>query len=84
MIFNSFEFLLFFPIVAILYFVIPKNSWRNGFLLVASYYFYMCWKPEYALLLLTSTALTYVTSHLIGGVRNIDFISLSRASFSIC
>ena len=67
MIFNSFEFLLFFPIVAILYFVIPKNSWRNGFLLVASYYFYMCWKPEYALLLLTSTALTYVTSHLIGG-----------------
>lgn len=66
MLFNSFSFLLFFPIVAILYFAIPKNNWRNYFLLAASYYFYMCWKPEYALLLLTSTALTYGTSRLIG------------------
>ena len=28
-------------------------------LLIASYYFYMNWKPSYALLLLTSTAVTY-------------------------
>jgi D-alanyl-lipoteichoic acid acyltransferase DltB (MBOAT superfamily) len=67
MLFNSFEFLLFFPLVAIIYFAIPKNNWRNYFLLVASYYFYMCWKPEYALLLLTSTGLTYVAANLIGG-----------------
>lgn len=72
MLFNSFAFLLFFPIVAILYFAIPKNSWRNYFLLAASYYFYMCWKPEYSLLLLTSTALTFGTSHLIGGAKNVD------------
>lgn len=65
MLFNSIAFLLFFPIVAIIYFAIPKNSLRNYFLLAASYYFYMCWKPEYALLLLTSTALTYGTSLLI-------------------
>lgn len=67
MLFNSFDFLLFFPIVAILYFAIPKNNLRNYFLLAASYYFYMCWKPEYALLLLTSTVLTYCTAKLIGG-----------------
>lgn len=65
MLFNSFSFLLFFPLVAIVYFAIPRNSWRNYFLLAASYYFYMCWKPEYALLLLTSTGLTYGTSLLI-------------------
>lgn len=35
------------------------------FLLAASYYFYMQWKPEYALLLLTSTAITYGAALLI-------------------
>lgn len=70
MLFNSFDFLLFFPIVAILYFAIPKNNLRNYFLLAASYYFYMCWKPEYALLLLTSTVLTYSAAKLIGGGKS--------------
>lgn len=32
---------------------------RNMLLLVASYFFYMNWKAEYALLLLTSTIITY-------------------------
>lgn len=63
MLFNSLEFLLFFPIVCIIYFAIPKNNWRNYFLLAASYYFYMGWKAEYALLLLTSTVLTYLTAY---------------------
>lgn len=29
-------------------------------MLLASYYFYMCWNPTYALLILTSTSITYV------------------------
>lgn len=33
--------------------------WRNLFLLASSYYFYMSWKPVYALLILASTVLTY-------------------------
>lgn len=65
MLFNSFEFLLFFPIVCIVYFAIPHNNWRNYFLLAASYFFYMGWKPEYALLLLTSTVITYLASIMI-------------------
>lgn len=76
MLFNSFHFLLFFPLVAALYFAIPKNSWRNYFLLAASYYFYMCWKPEYALLLLTSTMLTYIASRLIWGGKRFKRIYL--------
>ncbi|CAM4143607.1 MBOAT family O-acyltransferase [Zobellia nedashkovskayae] len=59
MLFNSFEFLLFFPIVAILYYIItPKYRWL--FLLVASYYFYMNWQPIYAILIFTSTLVTYL------------------------
>ena len=59
MLFNSLSFLLFFPVVCIVYFCIPSNKWRNLFLLGASYYFYMCWEPVYALLLIASTLITY-------------------------
>lgn len=61
MLFNSIEFLLFFPIICSLYFLIPASrlGMRNMLLLVASYFFYMNWEPVYALLLLTSTVITY-------------------------
>lgn len=59
MLFNSLEFLLFFPIVCIIYFLLGRNKYRNPFLLLASYYFYMNWKPVYAVLIFTSTILTY-------------------------
>ncbi|MEG3029560.1 MAG: MBOAT family O-acyltransferase [Oscillospiraceae bacterium] len=42
-----------------------KNIW----LLVASYYFYMCWRPEYALLILFSTVTTYLASIAIDKVQ---------------
>ena len=35
---------------------------RNLLLLSASYYFYMNWEPAYALLLLTSTVITYIAA----------------------
>ena len=62
MIFNSLAFLVFFPAVTLIYFLLPSLRWRNMFLLIASYYFYMNWKPEYALLLFTSTFITYLAS----------------------
>ncbi len=58
MLFNSFSFLIFFPFVLAVYFIIPKKV-RYIWLLVASYYFYMCWNAKYALLLLASTLVTY-------------------------
>lgn len=58
MLFNSFDFLLFFPIVALVYYLIPHKV-RHVWLLVASYYFYMCWNASYALLIFFSTAITY-------------------------
>lgn len=61
MLFNSLTFLLFFPIVCVLYYAIPsaRVKGRNLLLLVASYFFYMNWEPVYAILLLTSTFVTY-------------------------
>jgi hypothetical protein len=54
MLFNSLGFLIFFPVVAVLYFSLP-----NRLRFAASYYFYMCWNPVYAVLILTTTAIAY-------------------------
>ena len=58
MLFNSIQFLIFFPLVVTIYFVIP-NRYRWILLLGASYYFYMSWKPEYLVLILVSTLVDY-------------------------
>lgn len=69
MLFNSIPFLFFFPFVVLVYFLIPKN-WRWVWLLAASYYFYMCWNPLYAFILLGSTVITYVGGLLMSGADN--------------
>jgi len=59
MLFNSFQFVfLFFPLVFLLYFSLPPRH-RWILLLSASYYFYMCWKVEYVLLIFTITLSDY-------------------------
>ncbi len=58
MLFNSVDFLFFFPIVVLFYFLVPKKL-KNIWLLISSYYFYMFWEPVYALLILFSTVSTY-------------------------
>ena len=58
MAFNSLHFLLFFPVACLLFFLLPLRV-RWVWLLVASYYFYMSWNASYALLILTSTVVTY-------------------------
>lgn len=65
MLFNSLDFLIFFPIVVLLYFIIPKKI-RYIWLLVASYYFYMCWNAEYALLIGVATLITYISGLFLG------------------
>lgn len=68
MIFNSIEFLCFFPIVMLIYFCIPQK-FKTYWLLAASYYFYMCWNVKYILLLLTSTFITYTAALLLEHMR---------------
>ena len=71
MLFNSVDFLVFFPAVCLIYFIIPHKV-RYIFLLICSYYFYMCWNPEYALLILTSTVITYLSGLLIASAEKIQ------------
>ena len=70
MLFNSYGFLGFFPVVCIFYYFIPIR-FRYLFLLAASLFFYMCWNPKYVLLLLTSISITYLSGLLIEGTENI-------------
>ena len=67
MLFNSFEFLIFFPIVTLIYFVLPRRG-RWIWLLVTSYFFYMNWHAEYALLMAACTVVTYGCARLIDAV----------------
>ncbi len=57
--FTSFDFLVFFPVVVLLFYVMPRRL-RQLWLLLASYYFYMGWNAKYALLILASTIITYL------------------------
>jgi D-alanyl-lipoteichoic acid acyltransferase DltB (MBOAT superfamily) len=59
MLFNSLQYLVFFPIVVLLYFLFP-HRYRWLWLLACSYYFYMCWEARYAGLLFVSTFVTYL------------------------
>jgi D-alanyl-lipoteichoic acid acyltransferase DltB (MBOAT superfamily) len=58
MLFNSIEFLIFFPIVIFIYYLLP-NKLKSIWLLVASYYFYMSWNVTYVWLILTATLVTW-------------------------
>lgn len=58
MLFNSLPFLIFFPCIFVLYYALPFR-FRKYMLLIASYYFYMCWKPEFIVLILFSTLVDY-------------------------
>uniref|UniRef100_UPI0035A18260 MBOAT family O-acyltransferase n=1 Tax=Prevotella heparinolytica TaxID=28113 RepID=UPI0035A18260 len=64
MIYNSFNFVILFPLMFLLYYGIPAKykKARNLFLLVVSYLLYLNWKPVYALILLGVTIVTYISA----------------------
>ncbi|WP_058259577.1 MBOAT family O-acyltransferase [Fenollaria timonensis] len=61
MLFNSAGYIVFFTIVCLVYFILPKKL-KRVFLLMASYFFYSCWNLKYSLLMLFSTVATYGTA----------------------
>lgn len=70
MLFNSYKFLMFFPLVVFVYFIIPRKI-RYVWLLVTSYFFYMCWNLQYAILIGVSTIITYFSGVLIDKLNNL-------------
>ena len=59
MLFNSLQFLIFFPLVTLGFFLLAPR-WRWSWLLVASCYFYMCFKPVYILILALTIGVDYI------------------------
>ncbi len=61
MLFNSIEFLLFFPIVFILYWMLKNNyKYQNILLLVSSYIFYAWWDWRFLSLIIFSSFVDYL------------------------
>ena len=61
MLFNSFSFLIFFPTVTVLYFLIP-HRYRWFFLLMVSCIFYMAFIPVYILVLALTIVIDYAAA----------------------
>lgn len=72
MLFNSFEFLIFLPIVFCLYWFVNNKSlkWQNALLLFSSYVFYAWWDWRFLFLLLFSTGLDYLSGIKIFDAKN--------------
>jgi alginate O-acetyltransferase complex protein AlgI len=64
MLFNSLQFLIFFPVVTLLYFLLPQ-AWRWLLLLPASCFFYMAFYPPYILVLFSIILIDYFAGILI-------------------
>ena len=62
MLFHSLHFAVFFPVVYVLYLVLPHKA-QNRMLLVASYVFYGAWDWRYLFLLIASTVVDYLCSN---------------------
>ncbi len=58
MLFNSLEYLIFLPLVVLLYYRLGLRQ-RQILLLVASYAFYWCWSVKWSVLLATSTVVDF-------------------------
>jgi len=66
MLFNSLHYAFFLPLVVMGYFAFPARL-RWMLLLAASYYFYMCWRPAYAVLIVTSTTVDFAMARTMAG-----------------
>lgn len=69
MLFNSFKYIVFLPILLLFYFVLPAKA-KNYWLLLCSYFFYMSWNAVYGILLLACTVVSYAGAMLIQKEKN--------------
>ena len=83
MLFNTIQFLIFFPTVTLTYYLIPKQI-KRLWLLVASLFFYMCWNFKYVILLLTSILITYLSGLLMTKVEETVYSLKQKKSLKKC
>lgn len=83
MLFNSFEFLAFLPIVFLLYwFVFRGRQWQNLLIVVASYFFYGWWDWRFLFLIALTSLCSYgsglLMEHYEGQRRKQKWVSASN------
>ncbi len=69
MLFNSIGYLFFLPITVLLYYALPFR-WRWVLLLAASYFFYLIWRVEFVLVLISATLVSYFAAFKMGQITN--------------
>ncbi|MDE6256724.1 MAG: MBOAT family protein [Muribaculaceae bacterium] len=60
MLFNSIEFILFLPVVFLIYWAIKPLKWQNAFVIVASYVFYGWWDWRFLGLIFLATTTSFI------------------------
>lgn len=65
MLFNSIGYLFFLPVTVLLYYLLPFR-WRWVILLAASYFFYLLWRVEFVLVLMTATLVSWFAAMQMG------------------
>ena len=88
MLFNSFDFMIFLPIVFLLYwFVFTKHKWQNLLVVVASYIFYGWWDWRFLLLIVLTSFCSYASGllleHFEGQRRKQQIVSASNIILNI-
>ena len=63
------QFFCFFPVTALVFFLLPRRA-CNPWLLLASWFFYLCAKPIYLAFLLFTIAASYLTGRLLERSRS--------------
>lgn len=85
MVFSSIVFLSFFlPITIAVYYILPKNNWRNLFLLFASLFFYAWGEPKIVFVMVFSICVNYIAGILIAKFRerkNVSRLILAGSIF---
>ncbi len=82
MLFNSWQFGLFFPIVFAIYWGLPEK-FRWAVILVSSYYFYMSWNVKYVILILFTTIISYLAALLIERYRENNSVKKFILAFTL-
>lgn len=68
--FNSLEFLIFLPLVFILYWALKRSlRWQNLLIVVASYVFYGWWNPKFLILIAVTTVCSYTAGRLMSSTK---------------
>ncbi len=65
MLFTTLTFLLFLPIVFAAYWLLPRQRWRNGVVVAASYVFYGWWDARFAVLMAVASLVDFAAARLI-------------------